>query len=207
MKKFYILIIIALVLNLSIFILGYYFINYPMKFNLWYIIKECGIGALLIILGIITLVSWLSSVIEIKHLDPKTKFLRAFLILNGLLFVFLLYYSLDQFIQAKKEITNLENEYLKQAKIDIKNDHVSIKYAGGFELPMYDEKTIHKIDSIRKKYGVTYQNTGCIIDNIDIKAQEKYDDTVMPYLDKRNGKGWQHRMEKEIDNLKKAAKK
>jgi hypothetical protein len=177
-----------------------------MKFNLWYIIKECGIGALLIILGIITLVSWLISVIEIKHLDSKTKFLRAFLILNGLLFVFLLYYSLNQFIQAKKEITNLENEYFKQAKADIRNGHVFIKYAGGITED-FNVKNKQQTDSIRKKYGVTYENTGCMMDAKFMLANEKYNNTVRPYLDKRNGKGWQQRMDKEVEKLKKASKK
>lgn len=170
-------------------------------------IVECGIGYLLIFMGFITLISWLISVIEIKQLDSKTKFLRAFLTLNVLLFLFLLYTSVNQFVQTKKEINKLENESIKQAKTDIKNNQVSIKYVGGFEIPLYDKKTNQKIDSIRKKYGVTYENTGCIIDAKFILVNEKYNNIIRAYLDKRNGKGWQQRMEKEVENFEKTAKK
>ncbi|WP_458796246.1 FEKKY domain-containing protein [Chryseobacterium proteolyticum] len=36
-----------------------------------------------------------------------------------------------------------------------------------------------------------------------LKPKKKYKETVQPYLDKRNGKGWENRMEKEIENIKK----
>ncbi|EJL74247.1 FEKKY domain-containing protein [Chryseobacterium populi] len=206
MKRFYIFIITALILNFSIYILGYYFINYPMRFNLWEIIEECGIIFLLIILGVITLVSWLISVIEIRQLSSKTKFLYAFLILNGFLFISLSYFSIDHLIQNKKEIAKLENEYLRQAEKDIKNDQITIEYANGIIVD-FNEKIIQQTDSIRKNYGIIYKNTGCFVDLKDIEARQKYNNTVMPYLEKRNGKGWRQRMEKEIENLQKSTNK
>ncbi|MDC8106951.1 hypothetical protein ACNFU2_18910 [Chryseobacterium sp. PTM-20240506] len=38
---------------------------------------------------------------------------------------------------------------------------------------------------------------------ISVKGEKKYKETVQPYLDKRNGKGWENRMEKEVENIKK----
>ena len=76
-------------------------------------------------------------------------------------------------------------------------------YSGGFVIPSYDAKTYKKIDSIKEKYGIRDQNTGCTIDEIDSKGQDKYEEIVMPYLEKRNGKGWENKMKNEIEKLKK----
>ena len=38
---------------------------------------------------------------------------------------------------------------------------------------------------------------------MEIKAQEKYKETVKVYLEKRNGKGWEEKMDYEITQLKK----
>ena len=37
----------------------------------------------------------------------------------------------------------------------------------------YNEKLAQQTDSITKKYGIVYQNTGCIIDNESIEAQKE----------------------------------
>ncbi|MFY7815507.1 MAG: hypothetical protein ACOVRK_10015, partial [Chryseobacterium taeanense] len=89
------------------------------------------------------------------------------------------------------------------AKEDIKKDNVTYRFSGGFSIPEYDAETLNKIDSIRKKYGINYENTGCTVDAIDMEGQKRYEETVKPYLDKRNGKGWAEKMNREIDNLKK----
>lgn len=39
------------------------------------------------------------------------------------------------------------------------------------------------------------------------KAQERYSELTHPYLDRRNGKGWEGRMEKAIHDVKKIYKK
>lgn len=104
---------------------------------------------------------------------------------------------------TQKEISRAEHKYIKQAEKDIKNDLITFKYSGGFSLPQYDQKTTQKIDSIYKKYGIMYKDTGCIIDLVENEAQKKFEETVKPYLEKRNGTGWEIKMKKEISNIKK----
>lgn len=192
---------ICILLTTAVYIFGYYMMNYPMRFDLLYIIQECSLEYLAVIFAITALVSYLISSLNFKESDFKSKFLRVFPIINILVTLFLTYQSTEVFLNTQKEIVQRENHYLQQAEKDIKNDKVTIQYAGGLSLPAFNTETIQLIDRIRGKYGVTYKNTGCIIDPIDQKAQEKYTAAVNPYLEKRNGKGWELRMQKEIDQF------
>ncbi|WP_415326080.1 hypothetical protein [Chryseobacterium sp. MMS23-Vi53] len=193
--------ILILILILSVYVFGFSLLNYSMRFDFWYCLKECNLQYLILALVFITLISWLISTLKIKNLNSKNKFLLVYAILCSLLLCYFTYTALSSYIKEKKAITTLENEYIKQAKKDIKNDNVTFRFAGGFEIPMYDNQTLKMIDSIRKNYGVSYQNTGCVIDNIDIEAQKKYDEIVKIYLEKRNGKGWENKMRKEIEKV------
>ncbi|MFP3598793.1 hypothetical protein [Chryseobacterium sp. SIMBA_029] len=183
---------------------SYYLINYPMRFSFWSMIKESQVKYLGAILAGTALITYLISNILIKNLSFKRKFIRIFLILNSIILMVIVYHSVRTFMTTQKEISQAEHEYIKQAEKDIKNDSVIIKYSGGFSLPQYDQKTTRKIDSIYKKYGIMYKNTGCIIDLVDNEAQKKYEETVKPYLEKRNGTGWEIKMKKEISNIKKS---
>ncbi|GAA5098596.1 hypothetical protein GCM10023210_34940 [Chryseobacterium ginsengisoli] len=73
----------------------------------------------------------------------------------------------------------------------------------GLPLFIYDKATYQKIDSIRNSYGIHAKNTGCTVDYIENKGRDKYDEMVMPFLEKRNGKGWHKKMLDNIDKLKK----
>ena len=197
-------------LNIAVFILifiaaivAFYGYNYPTRFRLVYDFNDYGLGFILLILIGISTASALVASLDIKNLDFKNKFFRITLVLNSFVLLFTIYEGLDGFFENRKVLTDLENEYIQQAKIDIKNDQVTYRFAGGLELPMYTEKTIQKIDSIHQKYGVTYLNTGCTILELNNKAQEKYKSTVKPYLEKRNGKIWETKMNEEIDKIKK----
>lgn len=203
-KKLILINIVVLVLVIILYIYG---INYPTNLNLWDAIKYSRLQYLVIALLFFVLVSWMVSTLKIKKLSSFHKFFLIFALLNSLLFSYLAFESGKIFILNKNAIAKIENQYINQAKEDIKHDNITYKFAGGFEVPRYDEKTIYKIDSIHKKYGITYHNTGCIIEEIESRGQEKYEETVQPYLDKRNGKGWQQRMDKEVEKLKKASKK
>jgi len=195
--------IAVLVLLFSAYIFGYYLFNYPLKFSFFQIIRDCGIHYLFIALLFLTLVSWMISTLKIKNLNSINKFLLIYTILCGFLLGYFLYVSADTYISTQKAIRESENKYILQAKEDIKKDDVTYRFAGGFSIPEYDAETLDKIDSIRRKFGISYENTGCVIDAIDMEGQKKYEETVKPYLDKRNGKGWEERMDKEIEKVKK----
>ena len=195
--------------NIAVFILifiaaivAFYGYNYPTRFRFAYDFNDYGLGFILLILIGIAITAALVASLDIKNLDFKNKFFRIILLLNSLVLFFTIYEGLDGFLQNRKVLIDLENEYIRQAKTDIKNDQVTYRFAGGLELPMYTEKTIQKIDSIHQKYGVTYFNTGCTILEINNKAQEKYEITVKPYLEKRNGKDWESKMNNEIAKIR-----
>ncbi|WP_375181656.1 hypothetical protein [Chryseobacterium sp.] len=194
--------IAVLFLLIVVYTLGNYLILYPMKFDFLTVISESQPHYLLFIIAFFVLISWLISHVRIKNLSPKNRFLLAFTILCGIMLLWISYFNLNTYFNTRKVITKIENEYIQQAKEDIKNDQVTFRFTGGFELPNNDRKMDVKIDSIQKKYGIKSKNTGCTIDEIDTKAQEKYIETVKPYLEKRNGKGWESKMQNEINKLK-----
>ncbi|MDG4653844.1 hypothetical protein [Chryseobacterium arthrosphaerae] len=192
---------IVLLLTTVVYVLGYYLMNYPMTFSFFYLIKECRLEYLALILSITALISYLISSLTIKKSNYRTNFLQVFPLINILAVLFLTYHSTKAFLETRKQISKMEKSYLQQAEKDIKNDKIIIRYAGGLSISPSNQKTIKSMDSIRKKYGVTYVNTGCTIDFAEIKAQEKYSEAVTSYLEKRNGKGWEKKMTKEISLL------
>lgn len=203
MNRNLIIINLIIILLLAVaYISGYYFINYPLEFNFWYSVKESGFEYFPFILAITALITYLLSNISLKNLSFKTKFLRVYPIFNSIILLFFIISSGNELIKKQKELSKKETEYVLQAQKDIHHDQVTLSYAGGLSIPVYNESTLSKIRDIRRKYGVIYKNTGCTIDPIDLKAQKKYTETVNPYLEKRNGKGWEDKMQKEIDGLK-----
>lgn len=202
-KKLIIVNVAVILLVTVVYIFGYYFINYPVSFDLWEMVKGCQLQYLPAVFVVTALASYLVSSLDFKKLNFKSKFLSVFPFLNTLALAFFIYIAAEGFIKNKRELTKLENYYIKEAQKDIKKDQIVMRYTGGLSLPVYDQVTTRKIDSIGKKYGIISQNTGCTIDPIDIKAQEKYSELTDPYLEKRNGKDWKERMKKEIDELKK----
>lgn len=192
---------IILLLITAVYILGYYLMNYPMAFSFFYLIKECRLEYLAVILSITALISYLISSLNLKKANCKTNFLKVFPLINILAVLFLTYHSTKAFLETRKQISTMEKRYLQQAEKDIKNDKVIIRYAGGLSISHYNQKTIKSIDSIHKKYGITYVNIGCTVDLAERKAQEEYSEAVTSYLEKRNGKGWEEKMTKELSLL------
>ena len=176
---------------------------YPIKPDFWTVVSESSPQYLLIALALFALIAWLISHLKIKNLKPENRLLLVFTVLCGILLTFIVYFDAATYISTRKEIRESEDEYIQQAKEDIKKDNVMYRYAGGLSIPEYDIKTQNKIDSIREKFGISYFNTGCTVDVTDLEGQQKYEETVKPYLEKRNGKGWEEKMNKEIENLNK----
>ncbi|WP_126653814.1 FEKKY domain-containing protein [Chryseobacterium aureum] len=193
--------IIILLLVVS-YMLGHYFINYPMPFNFWYSVKESGFEYFPFILAATALIAYLVSSVSFKRSNFKLRFLTFYAIINFTVFVFIIITSGNELVKNQNELSKKETEYILQAQKDIKNDRVTFSYAGGLSFPVYNERVLGRIRDIRKRYGITYENTGCVIDPMTTEAQKKYRETVNPYLEKRNGKGWEYRMQQEINSLK-----
>ncbi|KPE49416.1 hypothetical protein [Chryseobacterium indologenes] len=203
-KKIIILNVITILLVTAGYIFGIYCINYPMKFDILRMIKDSEIQYLPVIFAATALVTYLISSLDIKNLSFKNKFLRIFPVLNLPVLSFFMYMAITGFTENKRELIKRENYYIQKAGKDIKNDQVSREYGNGFFIPMYDQKTMSNIDSIRKKYGIMSKTSSCVFDDMDHKAREKYSELTESYLKKRNGKGWEERMNQEIEGLKKA---
>jgi hypothetical protein len=58
-------------------------------------------------------------------------------------------------------------------------------------------------DSIRHKYGFyEMSGAGCIVDYDEANGMDIYNSVVRVYLEKRNGKGWSDRCNRELDSLR-----
>ncbi|SDL43990.1 FEKKY domain-containing protein [Chryseobacterium taihuense] len=199
------LIIINIVILIFIFvanIVTFYGINYHIKFNISYHFPDYGFEYVLMVIFIIALVTALISTLSIKTLNYKSKFLRIFAFVNSIFLAFIIFEGISAYKMMKNEYLKLEKEYINKANLDIRNDQVTYRYAGGLTISECNQNIENKIDSINKKYGVTYFNSGCIIIEQEIKAQEKYAKIVKPYLEKRNGINWEQKMAKEIEIIK-----
>lgn len=61
-----------------------------------------------------------------------------------------------------------------------------------------------KNEIIRKtynKYGLNIYSLGCVISRQTFIFTKKYNNLTRPYLEKRNGKGWKEKMEKELNEI------
>ncbi|OAB25206.1 hypothetical protein FBFR_16140 [Flavobacterium fryxellicola] len=201
-KKFIYLNTTIIVLIILVFIFGDYFSPIEMKFQYWWNTKNFEWEILVMIFIVSPILSAVISLKKIKHLNYKIKISRVLFFINSLIVLFLVFQFTKFYLNTKTELTKRENELIEIAKKDIKEDNVTYKFAGGLKLPLFTKENENKIDSIQKKYGVKYVNTGCVVDLTEIQAQEKYKETVKPYLDKRNGKNWENIMETEIETLK-----
>ena len=84
------------------------------------------------------------------------------------------------------------------AKRDIRNGKIQL-VSFGLTLPELIQEA-----EIRKKYGFSRLNVGCIVTTDLIKGISIYDNIVESYLNKRNGHDWRLRYEREIDFVRKA---
>lgn len=105
---------------------------------------------------------------------------------------------------CKPKSNSLLTEYKNKAYNDIKADSVKM-FGFGLPLPPRDSLSLLRINKktvIYEKYGLFKENLGCIVGDKEMdKATTEYHKITGVYLKKRNGKGWEERMQKEIDNI------
>ena len=123
-------------------------------------------------------------------------------------YLFLL--PLTLFLSCKSKDTTLMIDFQNQALHDIEVDSIKhFTYGLPFISPVQSERNKqeiqkNKIDSIYKDYGLYLQNLGCVIGDKKMdKSTKEYYKITDPFLDKRNGKGWEEKMKKEIENINK----
>ena len=121
------------------------------------------------------------------------------IILSSLIFIYILSSTALSYLQMTNLLEERRAEYIEEAKLDIKNDQIKfISY--GLQLPIYTETGYKKIDSLYRKNGIV-KTFSCIIDDLDIEARKVYEDLTNQYLEKRNGKNWQQKMQLELEKI------
>lgn len=61
-----------------------------------------------------------------------------------------------------------------------------------------------KIDSLAKQYGFYYKNEGCVIDVTSDAYSKIYNKVMVDFLEKRNGKNWMKRFDRDADAIEKS---
>jgi hypothetical protein len=89
------------------------------------------------------------------------------------------------------------------AETDIKNGKVQLI---SFGLPLLPPDLLSagkKVDSLNVLYGFSWDNRGC--SPFDTAETREYNNTVIEYLSKRNGKGWWKKYNRTVDSIYNAA--
>jgi hypothetical protein len=81
------------------------------------------------------------------------------------------------------------------AQKDISNGKVKLIVYGEPALNPFLEK------QITLKYGFQYENLGCITNYEKLHSAKIYNNVVLKYLDKRNGKDWKAKFDKDIQKI------
>lgn len=82
------------------------------------------------------------------------------------------------------------------AEADIKKGDIHLICFGLPDFKRWDE-----MQAIAKTYGFEYQNRGCLVSDDEDKCADEYNNKIIDYLTKRNGKDWFKRFEKSVDSL------
>lgn len=203
MKKLIIIAILSTILLWVVNILVYYLYCYPNDFSLNDILtNEVEWKPLLLVYGFLILTVAVLSLLFYRKINFYKKFIRLIVFINILAIILNSTNAIYRFYENKQELNELVLMYKQDAKNDIKNDRIK-SFGHGLVLPPQDEKNYKKfitVKSIQKKYGLNATSTCIISKNLEI-AEEEYQKITNPYLEKRNGKFWKERMEKEIDRV------
>ncbi|MDO4763439.1 MAG: hypothetical protein Q4A00_03565 [Flavobacteriaceae bacterium] len=200
-KKIYILNFVLLVLAFAVFIGGFLAFYYPKSLSEIEIHIEEWLFFFLILLGNVGL-SGLLSFIPIKSFSRKLKWTVILAIFNLIFVIWMMSRSIPEYFENKELYSNLEKEMIDEAHRDMKKDSVVWIFEHGLIIDLENyEKVSKSRDSILAKYGVRAEQMGCVIDHHQVILEQKYKSLVKEYLDKRNGKGWEQKMQREIDAI------
>lgn len=198
--------IICLISFWTTVLLQQYLYYYPADFDFRMISESINWISYIIPFISVLILSAILSFLPFKKFKYFSKFYILSSVFTFSFIIYMLFIGGKIFWMNNKEFTFIRNEFRKDAMNDIKNDNVKT-FSYGLPLPPKNQEQAlkeNKKDSILKKYGLHLKNLGCIVgDPILTKSQEEYERLTSPYLEKRNGKGWEEKMKKEIDDINK----
>ncbi|PKB18225.1 hypothetical protein [Flavobacterium sp. 5] len=199
-KKLFISTLILWIANIFV----YYLFCYPESYSLFDIITQhVEWEPLLSIYLILIATTAFFSFLLYRKVNFSRKFITSIIYINIFATILNLSNGFYRFYNNKKELDELVLRYQNDAKTDIKKDSVK-SFSHGLMLPPKNENDFNKYiksDSIHKKYGLYKSSTCNISKDLDI-AEKEYQKITNPYLEKRNGKFWREKMQKEIDAIK-----
>ncbi|MCD2425465.1 hypothetical protein LQ567_21960 [Niabella pedocola] len=178
----------------SLIICSYYAFSYPLPFDIAYLAKLVEWRPLLLLyLALLLFAFTLAFVISRRHSFIRVFFKIASIlqVMAALLFMAL---GLTGIYKTHQKYKEMIWETKKRAENDIQKDAVTFVSYG---LPVYDSTDLKK-DSIRARYGIS-TSFYCVLGPIEEKADAYYEQLTADYLNKRNGRGWKKRMQKELD--------
>ena len=203
MRRLIIINSILTFLLLIVFILGYYLLEYPDDFDISRYIRDAEWKPFALTVFGLVIAAIALSFLPLTKYNQKRKATIFFAALQGLFLSLFVFKMLANYKQNKKEFDDLLSQYKEKAAADVKSGFIEIEYAGGLELAdEREQKMGDEIDSVRRTYGLSYRNSGCIVSAALIKAQEEYERLTKSYLDKRNGPGWEERMNGQIEAIR-----
>lgn len=181
-----------------------YYINYNVYVSVMDLLAGFEWLTFLGILAAGALVSALFACIKFKNIPYKRRFLGADIFFNLAFLLFISYQGTLAILSAKNEYEVLLSEYKIKAESDIKNGLIVYETAGlQIASGPAEQMKEDKIDSLMRTYGLESRSIGCMVTAPLLKAQSEYEKLTRPFLDRRNGPGWKHRMKLQIENIRK----
>ncbi|WP_300599171.1 hypothetical protein [Niabella sp.] len=177
-----------------IIICSYYAFDYPQSFDIVQLVKQVEWYPLLPLYLALLLFAFILAVIISRKYPLVKTFLKTASILQCIAASFFIILGLTHLYNTSQQYKAVIRETEKRAENNIKRDSVTFT---SFGLPVPDSN-YQKRNSIQAKYGI-YTTFDCVLDPISQKAAEYYEQLTADYLNKRNGRGWEKRMQAELE--------
>ncbi|MBO9595187.1 MAG: hypothetical protein J7599_19945 [Niabella sp.] len=193
MKRAICLTLITALLMCALIICSYYVFSYPLSFDIAYLVKQVEWHPLFLLYLALLLFAFTLAFIISRKRSFILIFLKTASILQCMAALFFVVLGLTGIYKTHQQYKEIIRETKKRAESDIKKDSVTFIFYG---LPIYDSNDLKK-DSIQARYGI-YTSFYCTLAPIEEKADAYYKQLTADYLNKRNGRGWKQRMQKEL---------
>jgi hypothetical protein len=193
MTKWKILNVVAFLLLVVAIMAGCHSFLYPAPFSVIPLLKQIGWKSFLLLYTALLLLAFtFSFILSSRYLFQKT-FFKTLLTLHIAAIMSVSILAFLTLTKKRSALKELFPELEKQAARDIQAD--SIRYIP-YEFPIPDSND-RKRDSIMANYSI-YIKLTFIIGTIYKMRDLYYEKLTQQHLDKRNGKNWKMKMQKEL---------